>query len=302
MKKSNVLITIVLLMFALASCQQNSSEEKEQTPVVSVKTVLVAEGNIESNISLNGKTIYLKKNMIISPIAGYLKKINIKYGDLVQKNDVLFEIQTKEHKALENTNALKSNAGIIQVLASSAGIIDELNLNEAGMYVIEGGALCSIVENKDVMVQVNMPFEYNTLIKQGAKCTMHLSDHTSFGGTVSQIMPIIKESDQTQNVLIKPDTKRQLPVNLNLTVNFSNTKHLSSCLIPKVALMTNETQSEFWVMKMVNNNLAMKIPIIKGTENDSLVEVTSSDLKKNDRIIREGAYGLADSSEVKVVQ
>jgi len=71
-------------------------------PLVSVKT-LPYTSDIENNVSFNGKTIYLKKNPVVSPIAGYIVRINVKFGDEVQKNDVLFEIQTKENKALENT-------------------------------------------------------------------------------------------------------------------------------------------------------------------------------------------------------
>ena len=64
--------------------------------------------------------------------------------------------------------------------------------------------------------------------------------------------------------------------------------------------MTNETQSEFWVMKINGGNLAVKVPVKRGIENDSVVEVSSPDLKMNDLLISEGAYGLADSTIVKI--
>ena len=64
--------------------------------------------------------------------------------------------------------------------------------------------------------------------------------------------------------------------------------------------MTNETQSEFWVMKIINDTLAVKIPVIKGFENDSVSEISSPLLNKNDLVISEGAYGLPDSTVVKI--
>jgi hypothetical protein len=300
MKNRATLLLIVFILSMLSSCKEQTAKQKEQMPLVSVKTIPIKLGDIENHVSLNGKTIYLKKNTIVSPIAGYIVKINVKFGDKVQKNDVLFEIQTKENKALENTAIFSGNMGVVKVMAPSGGIINGLDINETGGFVVEGGGLCSIVDNKLLMVQVNVPFEYNSLFKLDTKCKMLLSDNTSFEGTIYQIMPVINEVDQTQNILIKPNTSRQLPENLNLSVQFVNAKHNGSFLVSKEAVMTNETQSEYWVMKIVKNNLAVKMPIIKGIENDSVIEIISPGLNKNDLLISEGAYGLPDSTIVKI--
>jgi len=66
--------------------------------------------------------------------------------------------------------------------------------------------------------------------------------------------------------------------------------------------MCNETQTEFWIMKIANKNLAIKIPVLKGIENDSIVEIISSVINKNDIVISEGAYSLSDSTIVKIVK
>ncbi len=300
MKNTICLLSTILIFLIISSCKKKGDTQEEQPPAVSVKAIPINQGDIENNISLNGKTIYLKKNAIASPITGYIAKINIKFGDIVRKNDVLFEIQTKESKALENTGTLSDNMGLIKVLASSDGTIYELNITEIGGYVMEGSLLCSIIENEDLTVQVNVPFEYDTLLKTGLKCKIFLSDNTVFDGNIYKILPIINETDQTQIVLIKPVTIRQLPENLNLTVQFVNTKHINSFLIPRKAVMTNEMQNEFWVMKIINNNLAVKVPFLKGIENDSLVEILSPDLNINDWVISEGAYGLPDSTIVRI--
>jgi hypothetical protein len=307
MKNAIILLLTVIILTGLSSCKDQSVNPDGQTPLVSVKTTSVMQGDIENTINLNGKTIYLKKNMIVSPISGYISKMNIKFGDKVQKNDVLFVIQTRENKALENTNTFTSNVGLIKVLASSDGIIDELNISETGGYIVEGSQLCSIVENNDLMVQVNVPFEYNKLVRMNMKCKLLLSDNTNLYGLVHKILPVINETDQTQNVLIKPVqpaglSNRQLPENLNLIVEFINAKHCNSLLVNKKALMTNEMQNEFWVMKIVDDSIAIKVPVAKDIENDSIVEISSTDLIKNDLVIIEGAYGLADSAVVRIVE
>jgi biotin carboxyl carrier protein len=302
MKNTTLILFTIYMLLWFTSCHEQASSQKEQVPRASVKTITIEQGDIENNLRLNGKTIYLKKNAVVSPIAGYVLKTNVKFGDIVQKNDVLFEIQTKENKALENAGLNTGSNGIIKVTAPSGGSVSELPMTETGGYVVEGGTLCSIVENKDLMVQVNVPFEYNTLIKAGAVCKILLTDNTGFDGSIFKILPEINEADQTQKVLIKPNTNRQLPENLNLTVQFVNIKHSRSFLVNKEAVMTNETQSEFWVMKIISDSMAVKVPVHKGIENDSIVEVISSGLNKNDLVIGEGAYGLPDSAFVKIVK
>jgi len=94
----------------------------------------------------------------------------------------------------------------------------------------------------------------------------------------------------------------KLPENLNLGVEILKSRHNNTCLVPRDAIMTNETQTEFWVMKVVDNKLAIKVPIKKGIENDDTVEALSSGLTSADRVVSEGGYGLNDSTVVKVTK
>ena len=300
MRNISLLLSICILSFLLNSCAKKETTEAEQIPVVSVKTSPVISGEIENSLSFNGKTIYLRKNLVVSPISGYVLKMSVKFGDAVKKGGLLFEIQTKENKALENSNT--GNMGIIRVVAPSNGVISTLNITTPGAYTVEGGALCTVSESDDVMIQLNLPFEFNSLVKKGTRCRLVLDENTKFEGIVYQILPTVDEANQTQQILIKPLTNKKLPENLNLAVEILKARHNNSCLISRDAVMTNETQSKFWVMKVVNNKLAIKVPFRKGIENDNMVEALSSGLTNADRVITEGAYGLNDSTVVKVIK
>jgi multidrug efflux pump subunit AcrA (membrane-fusion protein) len=291
------LFYILITAFLLNSCAKKEAEQTEQKPIVSVKTANVRFGEIDSKLTFNGKTIYLKKNMVSSPISGYVRLIKVKFGDYVKNEQLLFEIQTKENKALENSNS--GDFGLIKVFAPSQGVISTLNITENGAYVVEGASLCTVAENHEVMVQLNLPFEFNSLVKTGESCTLVLNEDTRFSGTIYQILPTVDDANQTQQVLIKPHYNKPLPENLNLEVELLKARHSKSYLIPRNALMTNETQTEFWVMKVVNN-IAIKVPVKKGIENDETVEVLNSGLTTSDLVISEGAYGLNDSSAVKI--
>ena len=291
------LITSCILVLLITSCSKKEAEQAEQKPIVSVRTASVKLGEIDSKLTFNGKTVYLKKNMVSSPISGYVRLIAVKFGDYVKKGELLFEIQTKENKALENSNV--GNAGLIKVFAPAQGVVNTLNTTENGAYVVEGATLCTVAENQEVLVQLNLPFEFNSLVKTGETCTLVLGEDTRFSGTIYQILPTVDDANQTQQVLIKPHYNKPLPENLNLEVELLKVRHSKSYLIPRNALMTNETQTEFWVMKVVNN-IAIKVPVKKGIENDETVEVLNSGLTTTDLVISEGAYGLNDSSAVKI--
>jgi len=300
MRNISFLFSICIMSFILSSCAQKEAKEEEQIHVVTVKTTPVKFGDIDNILSFNGKTIYLKKNLVVAPISGYIRKMKVKFGDSVKKGELLFQIQTKENKALESSNAV--NIGIINVISPSNGVVSILNITTSGAYIVEGASLCTVSENRDVMVQLNLPFEFNSLIKTGTKCRLVLDDDNKFDGTIYQILPTVDEANQTQQILIKPHTNKQLPENLNLEVEILKARHSKSCLIPRSAVMTNETQTEFWVMKVINNKLALKVPFTKGIENDNTVEAIASGLTISDVVISEGGYGLSDSTVVKVVK
>lgn len=295
-----VILLIVTGILFICSCEVKTTGNTDEKVLAKVKIINVKKGDIENTISLNGKTVYLKKNKLVSPISGYVVKMNINYGDYVAKNEVLFELETKEHRALENVPGFDNKTGIVKVKSPAGGVVADLSINETGSYITEGSTLCSIVENRNLMVRVDAPFQYNSLMKPGTSCLIKLTDQSTLKGTIFRVLPHVNETDQTQAILIKPESGRELPENLNLTVQIISEKHTNTLLVDRKALLTNETQSEFWVMKVTKSKLAIKIPVIRGLENDTLAEVISNDLHINDTVISEGAYGLPDSTSIQI--
>jgi hypothetical protein len=302
MKKILILLAAVYSLQLLFSCQTRAPEGEQKMPVVSVKVSPLTKGDIVSEVSFNGSSVYLRKNLIVSPIAGYVSKVYVKYGEEVQKGQPLFELQTREGKALQNGKEPSSGIGSLIVNASSDGFIDEIASSEPGVYVAEASPLCSILNNNDLMIKVNVPFEYNKIVNVGQRCKILLSDNSVINGSVSRILPVVDEASQTQEALIKPETGRALPQNLNMMIKFVSARHRQAFLVSKSSLMTDETQSEFWIMRVENDSIAVKVPVTRGIAKDSIVEILSPQLDVNDLIIYEGAYGLPDSTVIETVR
>jgi multidrug efflux pump subunit AcrA (membrane-fusion protein) len=87
---------------------------------------------------------------------------------------------------------------------------------------------------------------------------------------------------------------------LNLIVKIPLKTLVNAVALPKSAVITNETESEFWVMKIINDSTAVKLDIKKGIEADSLVQIKEPVLSANDRFVTEGAYGMPDTVNILI--
>ena len=55
-------------------------------------------------------------------------------------------------------------------------------------------------------------------------------------------------------------------------------------------------------MKMMDSVTAVKLPVVKGLETNSSVEILSPALKATDKILLTGNYGLSDTAKVIVIK
>ena len=55
-------------------------------------------------------------------------------------------------------------------------------------------------------------------------------------------------------------------------------------------------------MQLIDSVTAVKVPIKKGLENATSVEVLSPILKTSDKILLTGNYGLPDTAKVTIIQ
>jgi hypothetical protein len=91
-----------------------------------------------------------------------------------------------------------------------------------------------------------------------------------------------------------------LPEGFNLLARVETDHQTDTQLLPKEAVLADETLQSFWVMKVVNDSLAVQVPVTKGIETENQVEIVSPDFSPSDLIITSGQYGLEDSSLVEI--
>ena len=76
----------------------------------------------------------------------------------------------------------------------------------------------------------------------------------------------------------------------------------SALILPKECILSDEVMKEFWVMKLVNDTLAVKVTVNVGIMNADSAEVISPVFHGSDRILSSGNYGIGDTAVVRILK
>ena len=310
MRRNFLYLLFLLAGIFTVACHHKTTESEEegvapeqvQTPVT---VTSISNEPLAEYAELNATSIFQQDNIIKSNINGYIKLVNIKVGQYVRQGQTLFVLKTKESESLGNTiNKLDSSfhfSGVDRIAASQSGYITELP-HQVGDYVQDGEQLAVISDSKSFGFILNLPYELRKYVSLQKSVEVMLPDGTHLNGTVASFMPAIDSASQTQQVLIKVPTSSSIPENLIAKVRILKSQKTNAISLPKPAVLSDEAQTNFWVMKMIDSVTAVRVPVIKGTETGDRVEIVRPQFSANDKILLSGNYGLPDTAKVKIVK
>lgn len=296
---------LIVLAGWLLSCKSNSSEDPGNDRAAEVVTPVtvthIRQGPLSDNILLNATSVFQKKSIITSNVNGYIQKEFVSPGQTVNIGQLLFIIETKEARAIGKQlvdTALHFN-GVVKIKAAQSGYISGLD-HQQGDYVIDGGRLCTISDQGSFAFILDVPFELTAYVKPGHHCDIILPDGRYIPGLISSRIPAVDPVTQTQQFIVRVSLGLHLPENLVARVSITKSINKNATVLPKSALLTNEAQTEWWVMKMINDSTAVKVPVKQGLESDTSVQIISPQFADTDRILISGNYGLGDTALVNV--
>jgi len=305
-----LIITAASFVFLSISCKEKTDTDDDDSaaPANTVTPVTVtspAFGDMSETVQVNAVSVFLLKTHVKASANGYLEAVNVHLGELVSKGQTLFVIKTKEAEALGNTiNMLDSSLhfeGKIHVKAQGNGYITQLTYTN-GNYVQDGEQLAEITDTKSFVFLLDLPYELTPYLEKNKTIELHLPDSTTLEGYVQSAFPDIDSVSQTQRYIIKVNASKQIPENLIAKVNLVKTAKPNAVYLPKASVLSDETQSEFWIMKMINDSTAIKIPVTKGIETKDNIEIISPQLLSTDKILLSGNYGLNDTAKVRLIK
>ncbi|MGB9772264.1 MAG: efflux RND transporter periplasmic adaptor subunit [Candidatus Kapaibacteriota bacterium] len=215
---------------------------------------------------------------------------------------MVFQIITKEAYATDSLRIKLSDeifSGIVNIKSKTSGVLTELNFN-VGDFVSDGEQLAVISNPNSFAVQLNVPYQHISKIKLNSGCILIFPNGREIKGIISKSLPSVDPVSQTQTFLIDFADGKDIPANLNIEVKIPVNVIKNAVVLPKSAIQSDETLTNFWIMKLINDTTAVKTIISKGIENDSLVQIISPKLSSTEKIIIDGAYGLPDTAKVIV--
>ncbi|MBV9963860.1 MAG: HlyD family efflux transporter periplasmic adaptor subunit [Parafilimonas sp.] len=309
MNKPIRILAVCFFVYAFYACKsKGGAGEEDVSPEDAVSEVTVThptQSNINETVELNATSAFTLKTFVKANAIGYLQSSNIKIGDYVSKGQTLFTIKTKEAVALGNTiNNLDTSLhfeGVTRIKSPISGYVTQLTYT-AGSYVQDGEQLAEITDKSSFAFLLDLPYELKPYLPQNKILLLHLSDSTVLRGYIQSALPTLDSVAQTQRYIIKVNTDKLIPENLIAKVQLLKQQLINVTLLPKAAVLSNEEQTEFWIMKLLNDSVAVKTDIKKGIESDGNIQVIEPALNDSDIIILTGNYGLSDTAKVKIEQ
>ncbi len=307
MNQYKMIMLLFLFAAIISSCKNteaDSSEDIAPEDVITPVTITHPEhNNMSETVDINAVSSFLLKTYVKANAIGYLQSANVHLGEYVSKGQTLFTIKTKEAEALGNTiNSLDTSLhfeGVIKIKSPGNGYITQLTYT-TGNYVQDGEQLAEITDKKSFAFLLDLPYELKPYLSSNKTVELHLPDSTVLIGTVQAGLPTLDSVAQTQRFVIKVQTNKLIPENLVAKVHLLKTQHQNVLSLPKPAVLSDEEQSNFWIMELLNDSTAVKVPIKKGLETNTNVEITEPSLGDSDRIVLTGNYGLSDTAKIAI--
>lgn len=287
----------------LSACKEpapaSGNTEAVRTPVTAIP---VAFKPVTSTIELPATSVFMNKNIVRAKIAGTLESILVRKGDCARAGQLLATIRTREAAALVNLTGNDSTLafkGLINITATESGVISSISYQK-GDFVLEGDEIAVISDQNSLVFILDVPFNYQSIADKNRECSVLLPDGRTVSGSITGKLPEMDAQSQTIGYIIRPSVTNQLPANLIARVRLIVSSSSKALIVPREAVLGNETQTEFWVMKLIDDSTAVRVDILKGYENNDEIEITGPVFLESDRIVLKGNYGLSDTAGISI--
>ncbi|NNM94848.1 MAG: HlyD family efflux transporter periplasmic adaptor subunit [Bacteroidia bacterium] len=302
-------VAILLSLFTIAGCNRGGASDEDDddsgtstsiNAKVEVNVVNPRIGSLSEYRILNATSVFLLNDIVRAPIAGYINTVYVTTGQEVKPGDKLFAILTKEASVLV-ADTLFPSRGVITVKATQAGIIKEVD-RQQGDYMQDGDQFCTIADKSSLVFMLDVPFEIHNFVVKGHPYTISLPDGETVKAQIASQIPQMDRAVQMERFILRPSASLDIPEGLIATVYIPTITGSNATILPKNAVLSDETQTDFWVMKAVHDSLAVKVPVIKGIETRDSVEIKSPAFSDNDKILVTGNYGVPDTVKIKIMK
>ena len=296
------IITVIGLSVCLAACNNKLQDEAATSTHTDVKVTHAVEIDTSVYREFQGTTQFIQHLQIRAQTSGIISQSFISVSKRIEVKQPLFVIKSREaviiNSASGKNNILSKMADT--VFAFSRGIIDKV-IVQPGDFVQEGDLLATLVNEQSMRVVVSVPLEEDISNFRNKACEIIFPNGKVFKGKMGMSLPIANNNDQTNQFLVIPESVSGLSENTHVRVRIKKLDIKNEMFVPKSSVYSNEELTRFWVLKVIHDSIALRVPVTPGVEVDSLVQLINSPLQLSDYIIWQGGYALPDSALVNII-
>jgi len=300
------ILWIAVALFVAAGCEQNSGKSSSPAPRLPLPAVTVTTPIKENKtiyITFQAVSRYLQSVNFRARTSGVVTTVFVSPGDEIKIHQPLFIIKPIEMAALEGAGILSDNlANSRDTIFSDQPAFTNRVLVQEGDYVQPGSLLAVAFKENSLAAVTYVPFLEVPLIKKNSPCTVEIPGKHNVSSYFQKQLFLADNITQTQPYVVPLPPELKIAGNMNLLVKFKVKEIRDGIFLPKKAILTNEEETLFWIMKMVNDTTAVKIPVTLGWQGKNQTQILSNRVGITDRVITEGAYGLPDTAYVRIAK
>jgi membrane fusion protein, multidrug efflux system len=329
--KSITIILIASFLFIVGGCGGKKSNEDPPAQIsqVKVRATSIKLGDMAETILANGQTEIVRKENLLSPIAGKISGLKVQEGSHVNAGDTLIVIMTRESEStLAGAEALAERAktpeqkdeakralqlarqsqNLAIIKSSMTGIVAARNINE-GAHVAEGTELLTIVDPASINFVAQVPLKELGRIASGQSEEikfMALPDRV-FGASINAISPQAEPISQTTRVRLHFDEQSVkaheiLSEGMAGTVRILTGTRRNVLIVPARAILRDDETNTHSIVIITPDSLSKIIPVTIGITSDSEIEISGEAITQGTPVIIDGNYALSDSTRVSAIQ
>ena len=300
------ILWIAVALFVAAGCKRNPGNSDASALRLPLPNVTVTTPIKENKIiytTFQAVSRYLQSVNFRARISGIVTTVFVRPGDEIKIHQPLFIIKPIEMSALEGAGTWSNNLiNSRDTIFSDQLAFTRQVLVQEGDYVQPGSLLAVAFKENSLAAVTYVPFSEVPLIKKNSPCTVEIPGKHNVSSYFQKQLFLADNVTQTQPYVVPLPPKLKLAGGMNLLVKFKVKEIRDGIFLPRKAILTNVEETLFWIMKMINDTTAVKIPVTLGWQGKKQIQILSTRIGTADRVITEGAYGLPDTAYVKIVK
>ncbi|PID59004.1 MAG: efflux transporter periplasmic adaptor subunit [Ignavibacteriae bacterium] len=343
MKKLIGKILFLLILFTfITSCDEEKVESKNMEQIykeegIPVKVKEIDENSFSRDLSYNAVLSGIKESTVSAFIGGRIEKVNVKVGDFVKKDQVIFEFPEDSPSAqfyqakvaYENSKTMyeryqklfevggisaqnldnvktqyevnKANwdniQRLVKVLAPISGYVTQVAVKETD-NVRKEALLAIIADLRKLKTSISVSEDEINDIKKGNIATAEWQG-IKVKGKVTQVDMAMNPYTQSFNAdIVFDNSARKMKAGVTADITIQSGSNKKIISVDRKNLIADG--KEFFAFTL-NNGIAKKVKLKVGKKSGVFVEVLEG-LNIGDKIIIEGQMFLDDNTKVKIIK